>query len=108
MQVFEQSAFQSFEDRMVVHAQSRFPDQAKKMDEPQLREFIRFNFRRAGKYGVVTEYDVRRYLDCALQYGGQFDRSPTTAWAGRILQTQGPTGREKMDQIDDYQTFVER
>ena len=94
-----------FEDRMVVRLRTRFPAETGAMDEPELRQLVQEGIEQANAYDVTAEFDVQRYLECMVEHGRDFDTAPETAWAGDILRTGGLTGAEKMDRIDDYETF---
>jgi len=108
MQALSEYMLDRFEDRMVAHLRSRFPEQTQKMQEPDLRAFIRDGIDRARTYGVTKEFDVRRYLECMVTFGAEFDTEPQTSWAGDILRSEGLTGTGKMDWIDDHATFALR
>ena len=78
---------------------SRFTEQLEAVKEPRLRALIRDGIARAKQYQVDKQRDVRRYLECVVQYGADFDTNRRTRWAGRILRTRGESGRAKMDRI---------
>lgn len=100
------AAVKRFEDWMVVHLQSTFPEQTKDMMEPDLRKMIQAGIDNAAKYDVTDEADVERYLECMVAYGPDFDTDSKTSWAGAILKNENLTGTEKMNQINDYELFM--
>ena len=108
MRVLGDRMRRDFERRMVEHLRTRFDKELRELDEPALRAFVRDGIESARQYGVTSEDDVRRYLECMAQHGAHFDAAPATAWAGRILRTEGLDGSQKMDRIEDYETFVLR
>lgn len=105
MEELSKAMLKQFEDRMVVHLRSAFPEQTQDLPEPALRATIRSGIDSAAKYDVTDEVDVRRYLECVVLYGPDFDTNPKTAWAGRILKNRELTATDKMNQIDDYALF---
>lgn len=74
--------------------------------EPALRSLIEHAIARADRYEIRQADDVRRYVECCLRFGQDFDQSPSTAWAANILNTRAFDGTTKMDQIDAYELFV--
>jgi hypothetical protein len=106
MKAFVQAVLLGYEDRMVIHLRSSFPEQTKTLPEHALREMIRTGMNKAEVYEVKDETDVERFLECMVRYGEDFDRDPQTSWAGEILRDEGFNGTEKMNQINDYELFV--
>ncbi len=106
METFKDDILRKFEDKMVIHLRSQFPEETKQMEEPELREMIHNGIFHARRYKVTLEIDVSRYLECMMKYGADFDTNPKTAWAGKILHNRMMEGTEKMDRIDDYKMRV--
>lgn len=95
-----------FEDRMVLHLRSTFPEQTKDTIELDLRAMIEAGIEKADKYDVTDESDVERYLECMVLYGPNFDADSRTSWAGEILRDERLIGTEKMNKINDYELFM--
>jgi len=57
-------------------------------------------------YGIEFENDIRRYLECMVVHGADFDEARGTAWAGAILGKTDLNGTEKMDEIANYELFA--
>ena len=106
MEVFRAYMLEQFENRMLTHLRSAFPDQARDMPELDLRSLIHTGIENADKYGIVDEVDIRHYLEYMLIYGLDFDTNPSTSWAGIILRNPELTGTDKMAQIDDHDFFT--
>ena len=106
MEMFSKNMLIRFEDRMVAHLQTTFPDQMKDMSEPDLRVTIQAGIDSAAQYGVTTEDDVPRYLEYMVTYGSDFDTNPKTSWAGEILRTESIDGSVKMDLLDEHSPLV--
>jgi len=107
-QAFSDASLHRFEQSMVAHLQWVYPDEAAEMGEPQLRELIRSGVQRGKAYGIVAERDVRRWLECLVGYGRDFDRNPSYSWARAILDQADLTGAEKMQRIGNYELFALR
>lgn len=103
MRILGQARLQQFEDDMAAHLTKRFGGSAVVEDINRLRLFIRKDIRRAAEYGIVIQYDVRRFLEFSAEYGPDFDTIP---WIADILSdpTFSPSG--KMDRLDAYSLFV--
>ena len=93
-----------FERDLAVHLRDRFPERLGGTSEESLASTIGKGVRKAERYGVKTDYDVRRFAEYMVEYGSDFDTNPRTAWAGRILNGN-ETGTEKMDALDAHTTF---
>jgi hypothetical protein len=106
MEEMSEYMLHQFEERMVEHLHSAFPDQTEELKKTDLQAIIRTGVDKAESYDVTDEVDVERYLECIVQYGTEFDTDVGTAWAGEILRTDTITGNEKMNQINDYELFV--
>jgi hypothetical protein len=52
------------------------------------------------------EWDIRRYLECSVLYGWDFDQNPETKWAGDILNDPSMDAREKMDKIEQFDANI--
>lgn len=108
MEVFSRYMRTQFEERMVVHLKTTFPEQIQSMSELDLRNVVQTNIDNAAKYDVIGESDVQRYLEYVVCYGPDFDTHPKTSWAGQILHDKDLAGTEKMNQIEGYELFILR
>jgi len=88
MGVLEQGVLRDFGDSMVVHLERFFPQQCAVLGDDGVRETIRYGIERAKNYGLVDERDVCKYIDLMIVFGRDFDTSPKTSWAGRILNSE--------------------
>ena len=95
-----------FEANMVSHLSSTFPTQTKSMEVEAIRDLVQDGMARAGQYGITSERDIRRYLEYMVMYGADFDNAPETPWAGKILNNEALSVSQKLDRLDDYDTFV--
>ena len=105
MDSLSEAMLKQFEDRMVLYLRAACPEQTRDVPEPELRSTIRAGMDSAEKYDITSEVDIRRYLECVLVYGPDFDTNPKTAWAGYILNNKKLSGTEKMNRVDEYALF---
>jgi hypothetical protein len=99
-QVFADDLQRQFEDRMVRHLPSAFPEEAVGWEEIDLREFIRRGIDKAFAYEITIEHDVSRFIEYMFCYGEDFDRNKNLEWVQPVLNSENLTGTEKMDAVD--------
>lgn len=92
IEVFEQTAVRSFEDRMVEHLKRFAPGHFRILKEDDLRACIRLGMERAPTYGLVSERSVRVYVQTMLMLGSSFDTDPQYPWAAEILSDEEEPG----------------
>jgi hypothetical protein len=85
MNILSQSSLGSFEDRMVAHVGSFFPNHYKIMGEARIRGVIRYGYDRAKRHGLTTQRNVCLYLNQMLILGSDFDNDPQVPWAAETL-----------------------
>jgi hypothetical protein len=105
MDSLSEAMLKQFEDRMITHLRVACPEQTREMSAPELRGTIRAGMDSAAKYDITSEVDIRRYLECVVVYGPDFDTNAKTAWAGSILNNKKLSGTEKMNRVDEYALF---
>jgi len=96
MSAFAGAAATDFENRMVAHLNKCFPAECETLQEPGVRETIRYGMRRAAHYDVRAERDVCKYIDLMMVFGRDFDTRADLPWASRILNDRvlkNPTAR---------------
>ena len=108
LQTLSEVMLKQFEDGMVVHLQSAFPDQAGTMPESNLRQMIQQGVKSAANYKVETEADVQHYLELMFQIGPDFDTNSQSAWAQPILKREDLWPWEKLDEIENHAALLTR
>jgi hypothetical protein len=103
MEAFRAAFIGEFENRMLRHLRSVFPDQTLSINDQRLHELIRSGIDNSKKYGMKMEGDIRRYLECSVSYGWDYDTDPNFRWAGEILHDEGMDGETKMDIIEQHE-----
>lgn len=104
MEIFKTLLTQEFENKMLHHLSSVFPEQTIDLDDKELLQLIQTGINKSKKYAIEMESDICRYLESSVLHGWDFDENPNTAWAGEILQDQSISAREKMDKIAQVET----
>lgn len=104
MKALGQAMQDQFELRTLEHLHRRFPKQTENRTGEQLLTMIGRGISKASGYGIVSQIDVTRYIEYMVLYGPDFDSQLT--WASEILQGPEVPTKQKMDRIDDYDTFV--
>jgi hypothetical protein len=97
-----------FVDALVQRLRHRYPVQLEKHDDEQLRVFVDAGIRQARVYGLVSRSHVRFYIDLLALHGKDFDASPRTAWAGKILHNESLDAYAKVAQLDQAQSMLEK
>jgi hypothetical protein len=106
MEVFKKAEIEYFENRMLKHLRSVFPIQTKIINDDELLKLIQVGINNSQKYGIKMEWDIRRYLECSVLYGWDFDENQKTKWATEILSDQSIDGKIKMDKIEQFDANV--
>jgi len=74
-----------WEDTMVTHLETFFPERCAELGEKGVREAIALGQTRAAKYDIFSERDVCKYLNFMFALGFDFDTDPEYPWANQIL-----------------------
>ncbi len=65
-----------WEDTMVVHIETFFPESAQELGAEGVRHAIDLGLKKAARYGITSERDVCKFLNFMFAYGFDFDRDP--------------------------------
>jgi len=96
---FDADIRRRFENRMVEHGNRFFPQQCRELGEAGVRDWIRLGIARAGRYGIVAERDVCKYIDVMFVYGANFDSDSRYPWAAEILNAAPVNPTHKTDRL---------
>lgn len=99
MLAFSNYMKKSFEDRVAVHLRENFPKETEKLSNEELRGIINKGIESAGKYNIVRECDVAKYIELMFLITPDFDTNKDTPWARRILVNSGISGEEKIRRL---------
>jgi len=105
MRILRLGQLQRFEDDMTAHLIRRFAGKPVVEDADRLRAFVREGINHAGKYGIVSQFDVQRFLEFRAEYGADFHSIP---WIAKVLNDSTLSGCGKMDRLDHVSLFAVR
>jgi hypothetical protein len=94
-----------FVSKMAGRLRAQFGGKSLPNTNAELFRWIEQMIDRAEQHGIISEFDVRRYLELCAEYGGDFDLSQ---WASAALKNTELTGEQKMDRLDAITTFAIR
>ena len=81
MAAFEKIAVRRFEDGLLDHLRTFFPEHAATLGEKQLGRVMRYGLQRAESRNLQTERGVYLYLALMFMLGSLFDEDPQLPWA---------------------------
>ncbi|HYO73798.1 MAG TPA: hypothetical protein VEU33_47805 [Archangium sp.] len=89
------------------HLRERFATEWKTLGlrEQELKSLVLLGIDQARSFGVVSEPDVRLYIECMVLFHPDFARDPRLTWAGKVLGRKDLSGTEKMEQIHNHLVF---
>lgn len=90
MEAFENVAVQRFEEGLLDHLQTFFPQHAATLGETQLGRVARYGLQRAESRGLKTERAVYLYVALMFVLGSRFDEDPQLPWAAREVEEEKP------------------
>lgn len=105
---FEENAFGKYAERMRSFLTSNYPDQTLGFSEDEWNLLISEQTKRAQSFGIMFEDDIAQFLEYCIEYGSDFGEVEATPWAAQILEDEKLGGTEKLQQINDYELFVNR
>ncbi len=74
-----------WEDTMVVHLETFFPERCQELGEAGVRGAIELGLKKAARYDIRSERDVCKFLNFMFAYHFHFDTDPDLPWANAIL-----------------------
>jgi len=101
MEAFEEGYRETFEDRMVLHIQAKFPIEFQELGEEKVRSRIEEGIERAERHEIRAQSDVARFIRFMFTIRPDFDTSRKTAWARPILEDTDVPAAERLDRIRD-------
>jgi hypothetical protein len=107
MEALRQYMLRSFQNRMVSHLRTDFPEETSEMSDEELQTLVQTGMDKAESYGIVYEDDIQRFLDYMLIHGPDFDQDDSHPEVQAILRDEEMDGEEKMDEIDSHYSMSE-
>lgn len=95
------SLVDTFVQRMVRHLWDGFPKQceAQAWQEEDIESLVRQGMDRARDYGLFSEGEIQRYLECMVIFGPEFDQDQKYPWASDILNSVDLSSSQKSEAL---------
>lgn len=105
IEVFRKLEYLKIAERLSEYFQENYSEQVEAMGSEKLSDLIDLGLEKGRNFGIDTEYDARRFIECLIIYGAGFGFDGNSPWAREILDDRKMGGTEKMDRINEYETF---
>jgi len=89
-----------FEDWLVSHLRTDYPEETADLDDNAIRERIRYGIARAEGYGIQDDRHIVGYVELMFEIGVDFEDMPDMLWARQILDDPDIIGTEKIPLIE--------
>lgn len=100
MQAFGSLMRRRFVEGEVARVRRERPEQAARVEDDRIRQFVEHAIERAAAYQLVAVSDVQRYIDLNFRLGPNFeDRSEGQAVCV-LLEALEVSGRIRLDRVD--------
>jgi len=97
--VLDAAMLASFRRRMLAHLQSVFPEHTATWGEHRTVAVIDASVSHAGRFGIVAERDVARFVGLVVGLGPEFPDRPETAWTHELLQAPHLAPDARVDRL---------
>jgi len=99
LDAFEAQIVSLFAARVVAHVKVVWPAECAELGDAVVAEMVRNAIRRAAALGLVSEFDVVRFVDLEFILAANFDTNPFARWTGSILSDRTLAPGAKMDRL---------
>lgn len=99
LDAFEAQKVALFTTRVVAHVKAVWPTECGELGDAAVASSVQSAIKRAVACGMISEYDVVRFVDLTFILASDFDTNPLAMWVRPILadRTLAPTA--KMDRL---------
>src|SRR6478672_1461947 len=80
LEAFEIQAAALFADRVLAHVKTVWAEQSAELGDPVIRSTVQTAIQRAAMLGLVTEYDIARFVDLSFILAADFETNPLSIW----------------------------
>ena len=109
---FEAQAIALFANRVLAHVKSVWPEQSTELGDAVVRSTIQTAIQRAGMLGLVSEYDIVRFIDLSFILAADFETNPLSIWTRPFVADKTLSSPAKLDRIyqrmQDEFTLIEK
>lgn len=100
MRSFGRTLRQRFIDSEIARVRAERPEQAGKVPDELIRQFVDNAIQRAAALHLVAVGDVQRFIDLTFRLGRQFEDDPAHQAVRRLLEAFEVSGRLRLDRVD--------
>ena len=97
LEAFRRVVIDKFEATVFEKLKKYWPEIVASKGEEAVRQLISKGRSRSERYGIVTEYDVTRYINVMFALGYGFDRDIQYPWARELLEYPNVNPTTRMD-----------
>jgi hypothetical protein len=101
MQLLKRHMANQFANRLVRQWRASYPEATKSRSDAALLDDMKKAMQDAESRGITGQVQIQRYAGFVMEYGASFGSSPTTGWAGAVLERSDLAGSEKMAAIEE-------
>ncbi|MES2163573.1 MAG: hypothetical protein V4476_20640 [Pseudomonadota bacterium] len=99
LETFRLLARKRFEDDMVAHVRTSYPDQYGPWGDAGTRELVRGAVRKGAALGITARGAVAVLIELMVEVGREFELSPERQWAHAVLANPELPGHVKVDVV---------
>jgi len=108
MRVFEQRAWEQFEEEMMAHSKEFSPRLCEVIGDEQLHVAVHSAIARAVDYGFTNRGPIRLFVEMMFLCGSSFDTDPQYAPLGEVLRSEGDQMLRAQQIHELHNTYLER
>jgi hypothetical protein len=90
-----------FDYKALAHVRKYFPEQCAAVGDDIALAYVREGLARARSYGLISEYDLLRFLNVMFTLGSDFDSNRQYAWVRPVLDNRAAPATTRMNEIMD-------
>jgi hypothetical protein len=102
---FEAHVVNLFAARALAHVKAVWPAECGELGEPAVVDLVQSGIKRAAALGLVSEYDVVRFIDLSFILAKDFETHPLAGWTRAILSDRKLAPVARLDRL--YQRMEE-
>jgi hypothetical protein len=112
LEAFEAQAVSLFAARVLAHVKTVWPEQYAELGDAVIRSTIQTGIQRAGMLGLVSEYEIVRFVDLSFILAADFETNPLSIWTRPFIADKTLSPPAKLDRIyqrmEDEFTLIEK
>ena len=112
LEAFEVQAISLFANRVFAHVKAVWPEQCAELGEPVIRATVQAAIQRAGMLGLLSAYDIARFVDLYFILAADFETNPLSIWTRPFIADKTLSPPAKLDRIyqrmEDEFTLIEK